>query len=148
MAGQPVTGKVKSGRFKKPVLDNHALTMMGNGLVTQQKKRWESSLNVSDQNSRPLAKKYMFIKAKIRRTNRPKRDLHLSGLLLSNFTLRKAVNGTIRAEATSRAARDHANSANEKDQMIGFAGSDIKRAMDEANAAFGSLCKSLWYPTS
>lgn len=148
MAGQPVTGKVKSGRFKKPVLDNHALTHMGESLVAQQKNRWAKSLNAFDQNSRPLSKKYMFVKAKIRRTNRPRRDLHLTGLLLSNFTLRKAVNGTIRAEPTSREARKHASSANEKDQMIGFAATDIRRAMDEANAAFGSLCKKLWYPTS
>lgn len=135
----------KTGFFRPPKLDNGVLTHMGNDIVAQQKMRWSLGRNTSDAPAKPLSKPYLFRKAKIRRTNRPKRDLHLSGLLLSNFTLRKAMNGVIRAEPTSRVARTHALSANEKDQMVGFAGSDLKNVYDDAEKAFGSLAKKLWY---
>src|SRR5262245_42865524 len=99
MAG-PVSVKVKkTGRVKKPTLDHGQLTTIGQAMVDKQKQRWAQGINAEGMRAKPLAKPYLYRKAKIRRTNRPIRDLHLTGLLLSNFTLRKAINGVIRAEA-------------------------------------------------
>ena len=146
---KPVDVKVvKTGRFKPPVLDNGKLTEIGNKMVAAQKQRWSQGRNATDAKARPLSKPYLFRKAKLRRTNRPIRDLHLTGLLLSNFTLRKAVNGVIRAEPTSREGRKHATSATEKDQMIGFAGSDAAAVFDETAKQYGSLAEKMWFPVT
>jgi len=149
MAAKPVDIKVtKTGRFKPPVLDQGQLTSIGSQMIAAQKARWASGRNAADAPGRPLSKPYLYKKAKIRKTNRPIRDMHLTGLLLSNFTLRKAINGVIRAEPTSREGRKHATSGNDKDQMIGFAGSDVKVVYDETQKQYGSLAQKLWYPVT
>lgn len=146
MAG-PVSVKVKkTGRLKKPTLDHGPLTAIGTDMVAKQKQRWAQGINADGMRAKPLSKPYLYKKAKIRRTNRPIRDLNLTGLLLSNFTLRKAINGVIRAEATSRAARKHAVSAQQGDQMIGFSGSDVKEVYEGAEKQYGILARKMWVP--
>jgi hypothetical protein len=135
----------QSGRFRPPKLDGGALTAMGQELVRVQLERWENGLNVFDSKAKPLSKKAFFIKRRVRKTSRPVRDLNMTGLLRSNFTLRKAIDNVIRAEPTSRAARQHARQGNAPEQMIGFAGSDMKAAYDEAVKAWGRLAGTLWY---
>ena len=136
----------KSGRLKPPVLTDPVLTKIGEEIVRKQKERWSKSVSANGDKAAPLSKPYLFRKAKIRRTNRPVRDMHLTGLLRDNFTLRKAANGIIRAEPTSREGRKHATSANAKDQMIGFSGTDVKTVYDETSAAYGKLAKEMWIP--
>jgi hypothetical protein len=135
----------KTGRFKAPVLDHGQLTQVGTTMVEEQKRRWSQSVNADGGRAAPLSKPYLFRKAKIRKTNRPVRDLHLTGLLLSNFTLRKAINGVVRAEPTSRKGREHATSANRKDQMIGFSGQDVQAIYTETQKQYGALAKKLWF---
>lgn len=136
----------KTGRIRAPVLDHGALTRIGTEMLAAQKQRIGRGLNTSDSQAKPLSKPYLFKKAKIRRTNRPIRDLKLTGLLMENFTLRKAANGIVRAEPTSREARKHALAAVEKDAMIGFAGSDLKTVYEGAEEQYGQLAKKMWVP--
>ena len=145
MAGGIKVKLKRTGRLRKPTLDYGQLFHIGTHMVEKQKARWAAGLNANDGTAAPLSKRYMFYKAKVRKTNRPKRDMRLSGLLWNNFSLRKAINGVIRAENTTREARDHATSANAKDQMIGFSGSDLKVIYNESQRAYGSLAKNLWY---
>jgi hypothetical protein len=145
MAGIKV-GVKKTVRLRQPKLDGGQLQEIGDAMVAKQKARWGAGINAEDRAAKPLSKRYTFIKAKIRRTNRPKRDMNLSGLLLSNFTLRKAINGVIRAEPTSRKAREHARPANNIEQMIGLSGSDSKVIYDRTQAAFGDLAKTMVIP--
>ena len=146
MAGAVGIKVKKTGRLKKPTLDHGALTAIGQEMVAEQKKRWSQGINADGMKAKPLSKPYLYKKAKIRRTNRPIRDLNLTGLLLQNFTLRKAINGVIRAEATSRAARKHAVSAQQGDQMIGFSGSDVKEVYEGVAKRYGVLAQKLWVP--
>lgn len=135
----------KRGYFRAAKLDNGVLTHIGNEMVAAQKARWARSENTDGSKAKPLSKKYIFQKAKVRRTNRPVRDLHLSGLLLDNFTLRKALNGVVRANPTSRKAIDHARLGQEKEAMIGFAPSDERIIGKAVGDAFADLTKRLWY---
>ena len=145
MANNTVTIAVKKrGFFRAPKLDNGTLTHIGNEMVAAQKARWARSENTDGTKAKPLSKKYIFQKAKVRRTNRPVRDLHLSGLLLENFTLRKAINGHIRANPTARKAIDHARLGQEKEAMIGFAPSDSRAVAKAVDEAFGELTQRLW----
>ena len=148
MAEGPVQIRVKqTGRVRKPNLDNGDMTAIGQEMVAAQKARWAAGVNADGAKARPLSRRYTYIKAKVRRTNRPIRDMHLSGILLNNFTLRKAINNVIRAEPTSRVARDqHAKPANKIEQMIGFSGSDIKASYDEIAKRYGDLARRMWIP--
>lgn len=145
MAGPVAISVIKTGKFRKPVLDNAQLTAIGTGMVAKQKARWAAALNADDQKAKPLSKPYLYKKARIRKTNRPVRDLHLTGLLLENFRLRKAIDGIIRAEPTSRAGRQHATSATRDDQMIGFSLSDAKQVYDETERQYGRLAEKMWF---
>jgi len=135
----------KRGFFRAPKLDNGTLTQIGIEMVAAQKARWARAENADGTKAKPLSKKYIFQKAKIRRTNRPVRDLHLSGTLLENFSLRKAINGLVRANPTSRKAIEHARLGQEKEAMIGFAPSDIRVVGEAAEKAFADLTQRLWY---
>lgn len=117
--------KVKrTGRIKSPKLDNAKLTLIGNEMVAQQQYRWARHVNANGQTAKPLSKKYTFIKKKaLGIAGRPYRDMRgIEGLLIPNFQLRKAVNGQIRAENTTRKARQHARQAQQYEEMIGFSG--------------------------
>jgi len=124
MAQQGLSVAVKqSGRFKPANLDRGDLTFIGLGMVAAQKERWSKAINADGNPAKRLSIKYFFEKRKLRGGN-PKRDMYMTGATVKNFALRKAVDGVIRAENTSRAGRAHANRAQNFEQMIGFAGSD------------------------
>ena len=134
----------RTGRVKAPVLDGGKLTAIGNLMVTEQKQRWSKAVSADGSAAPPLSKKYIFIKAKIRRINRPVRDMNLTGTVLQNFMLRKAINSIVRAEPTSRLAREKARGAERYAQMIGFAPSDEKAVYAAAQKEYGELVKALW----
>ena len=142
----PVKVKVKqTGRVKAPRLDNGQLTKIGNLMVKTQKERWAKGLNASGNNAKPLSKKYTFIKKKFRGVNRPLRDNQMTGVLVANFTLRKAIDNVIRAENTSREARAHANRAQGFDEMIGFSGPDQVDLFRSVQAEYGAWAKKAWF---
>jgi hypothetical protein len=65
--------------------------------------------------------------------------------MLKNFILRKAINGVIRAENTSREARQHARQAQLHEEMIGLSGSDQAALYRDVQTAYGALAKNAWY---
>jgi hypothetical protein len=135
----------RTGHVKKPNLDNGKLTRIGNRMVKEQKARWEKHINANGQQAKPLNKKYVFIKKKVRNVGRPYRDNNLTGVMLKNFILRKAINGVIRAENTSREARQHARQAQLHEEMIGLSGSDQAALYRDVQTAYGALAKNAWY---
>ncbi len=143
----PIKVKVKqTGRIKPPRLDNGKLTRIGLQLVTAQKKRWSEGINASGNAAKPLSKPYLFIKKNYTHQNRPIRDNKITGVLVENFQLRKAINNVIRAENSTRMARDHANRAQNAEQMIGFAGADQVVLFNASQRAYGEYLKTAWVP--
>jgi len=137
----------QTGRIKGPNLDNGALTAIGEAMVAAQKDRWAKGLNADGVPAKKLSPRYAAIKRKVLKKE-PIRDNYMTGALSRNFSLRKANNGSIRAEATSREARAHANSATRFEQMIGFAGSDQLAVFKTAQAEYGAHLDKAWVPIS
>lgn len=137
--------KVKSGRVRGPNLSDPALKVIGNAMVAAQKDRWAKGIDAAGQPATKLSVRYAIIKQAVLH-ERPIRNNRMTGLLVENFTLRKAANGVIRAENTTRLARQHAMRANGYDQMIGFALTDFKVVIDGAQAQYGEYAKTAWIP--
>ena len=141
----PVKIKVtETGHVKKPKLDGGQLTRIGTQMVLDQKARWAAHKNAMGQEAKPLSKKYVFIKKKIRGGGRVYRDNNLRGALLANFQLRKAINGEIRAEPTSRVGRAHANGAVLYEDMIGFSGPEQTALFKNVQDEYNGMLKSAW----
>jgi len=145
----PVKVKVpKSGRIKAPKLDQGPLTKIGEEMVASQKERWIESRNADGNTAKKLSKKTATIKAKFLRIKNPRRDNLMTGLMIENFKLRKAINGTIRAENTSREGRKHAQKGAKFEQMIGFAASDQVAVFKVAKEEYGKALQKAWIPVS
>jgi len=142
----PVRIQVKqTGRVQPAKLDHGELTTIGQHMVAAQKDRWSRAINAEGNPAKKLSVKYFFIKRRIRGGN-PVRDYHLTGTLLANFQLRRAMEGQIRAEPTSRKARDEASGAESIEQMIGFAGSDQTALFRDALSTYGKKMQKAWVP--
>jgi hypothetical protein len=135
----------KSGRVRGPNLADPQLAAIGAAMVAEQKDRWSKAIDANGQPARKLSVKYAIIKQAVLH-KRPSRDNVMTGLMKQNFTLRKAANGVIRAENTTRLARQHAQRANSYDQMIGFAVTDAKVIFDGAQAEYGKYVNTAWIP--
>jgi hypothetical protein len=141
----PVKVKVKqTGRVRAPRLDDPQLKIIGDEMVAAQKARWAKGIDTGGQPAKKLSVKYAIRKgAYLRKVGDPRgssrviRDMNITGLLVKNFTLRRASAGVIRAENTTREARAHANKAVLYWDMIGFAGSDVKTVMDSYTKQYG-----------
>ena len=142
----PVKIKVKqTGRIKQPKLDMGPLTKIGLEMVDAQKKRWSQATNAQGAKAKPLSKKYFFMKRKhFGGKGRPVRDMVMTGILRDNFMLRKAINNNIRAENTTRLARQHANQAVQYEDMIGFSGPEQMAVFRNFEAAYGNYVKRAW----
>jgi hypothetical protein len=136
----------KTGRVRGPNLSDPQLKVIGEAMVDAQKKRWDDGINAEGNAARALSKKYFFMKRAATHQTSPIRDMKMTGVTVANFTLRKASGGIIRAENTSRAARDHANRAQGAEQMIGFAGSDQIAVFRESQLQYGVLLQKAWVP--
>jgi hypothetical protein len=136
---------VQTGKIRGPNLSDPALKAIGDAMVTEQKTRWLKAVDASGQGARKLSVRYAIIKQAVLH-KRPKRDMVMTGKTYNNFTLRKAANGTIRAENTTRLERQKAVRANSYDQMIGFAVSDAQVVFDETQAQFGQWVNTAWIP--
>ncbi|HEX3340607.1 MAG TPA: hypothetical protein VHT68_15720 [Pseudolabrys sp.] len=136
---------VKSGRVRGPNLSDPQLKIIGDAMVAAQKDRWSKSIDAAGQPAAKLSVRYAIIKQAVLH-KRSIRDNAMTGLLVKNFTLRKAADGVIRAENTTRLARLHARRANSYDQMIGFALTDAKVVFDETQAQYGQWVQRAWIP--
>jgi hypothetical protein len=145
----PVTIKVgRTGRFRPPKLDNGELTFIGKAMVDAQLERWSKGINSDGNFARPLSKKYFFQKRKFRGMDNAIRDNYMTGALVKNFTLRKAMDGQIRAEPTQRVTRQHAVKLQQYEQMIGFSPSDIDVVFRAASAQYAKYASSAWQETT
>jgi hypothetical protein len=135
----------QTGQVRGPRLDDPQLAAIGNKMVDAQKDRWAHAVNASGQPAKPLSVRYAIIKQQTLH-KRPLRDMKMTGQTIAKFTLRKATNGTIRAENTTRLERAKALRANSYDQMIGFAATDAKVVFDEAQAQYGQWVNRAWIP--
>jgi hypothetical protein len=136
----------KSGRLRGPDLSDPQLKIIGDAMVKAQKARWDDGVNAEGNQAKPLSKKYFFMKRAYTHQTSPIRDMKMTGATVANFTLRKANNGTIRAENTSRAGRSHANRAQSFEEMIGFAGSDQIAVFRESQLQYGLFLQKAWVP--
>jgi hypothetical protein len=124
------------------------MTRIGKEMVARQKARWAAHKNASGNEAKPLSKKYVFIKKRIRGGGTQYRDNHLSGVMIENFLLRKAIGKEIRAENTSRIGREHARGQDKYEHMIGFSGPEQSALFKDAKKEYGQYLKSAWIPLS
>ena len=96
----------ESGYLTAPVLSPEQLKYIGDGMVAAQKNRWLHGVNAQDAPAKPL--RPVSAKAKKTYGAQPIRNMLMTGLMQSNFSLRRADSQVIRAENTSREARKHA----------------------------------------
>jgi hypothetical protein len=138
--------KVKqTGRVRAPNLQDPQLAKIGNAMVAAQLDRWSKAVNADGVPAKKLSVRYAIIKQKYLH-KRAFRDNKMTGLLVDNFKLRKAANGMIRAENSTRLARQHATSAAKYDQLIGFAVTDARVVFAATQAEYGEYVKRAWIP--
>jgi hypothetical protein len=138
--------KVKrTGRVRGPNLADPQLRRVGTMMVAAQKGRWAHAVDADGNAAKKLSVRYAIIKQKLLH-KRPVRDNKMTGLLVSNFQLRKAADGVIRAEPTTTMARKHALGSQGYVEMIGFAVSDAQTVFTGINAEFGQYAKTAWIP--
>ena len=135
----------KTGKLKGPNLSDPQLRIIGELMVEAQTDRWFKSIDATGSPALKLARRYAIIKQAVLH-KRPVRDMVLTGKTLANFSLRKAAEGRIRAENTTRLERQKALRANSYDQMIGFALTDVKVVLTAAQAEYGQYVSKAWVP--
>jgi hypothetical protein len=143
-ASMKITVK-RTGRVRLPNLSDPQLKNIGDKMVLAQKLRWGKGMNAGGQIAKKLSVRYAIIKQAVLH-KRPERDMVLTGRTIKNFQLRKAADGRIRAENTTRYEREKALGCNSYDQMIGFSLFDLKVVLDEAKAEYGEYVKTAWIP--
>lgn len=147
-AGAGVTFQYKvrrTGNLRPPNLPDAQLKAIGDAMVAEQKARWARSYDASGQPAAKLSVRYAIIKQAVLH-KRAVRDMSMTGQTIKNFTLRKAAEGRIRAENTTRLERSKALRANSYDQMIGFAVTDAKVVFAATEAQYGDYVKTAWIP--
>lgn len=143
----PVKVKVKkSGRVKGPNLEDPQLTEIGNEMVRVQKLRWNDGIDAEGNQAKKLSFKYFKEKQKFTGQPSPIRDMSMTGDTVKNFTLRRAAQGQIRAENTSRLARSKALRSQDYEEMIGFAGSDQIAIFKATQLQYGIYVQKAWIP--
>lgn len=144
---QGLTIKVKkTGRMKGPDLSDPALKAIGDQMLTAQFKRWDDAINANGTAAKKLSFKYFKEKQKYTGQASPIRDMHMTGELIKNFSLRRASGGQIRAENTSRVCRGKAQRAQKAEEMIGFATSDQLAVFNATQLQYGIHLQTAWIP--
>lgn len=136
----------RTGRVRPPNLDNGALTDIGRQMVDAQKDRWSKAIDAYGNSAKKLSVRYAIIKGKYLRTNRPVRDMVMTGETKRNFALRKAINGVIRAENSTVSTRRKAQKAQNIAEMIGLAGSDQMVVFKASQEKYGQWLQKAWVP--
>lgn len=149
-----------SVRIKGPKLDGGALTRIGTVMVSSVKERIGKGVDADGRAAKPLSKSYAIFKSKTLKrtrgigTNRPIRDLSLTGKSLQNYSLRRAVDNVIRADATTRDARMKLDQGQYQvrkskgaavrvgfSQMFGFEGKTVQSVLTATRAEYGVYVK-------
>jgi hypothetical protein len=134
----------KTIRLRLAKLDHAELTAIGRTMVDNQRKRWARGVSADNQ-AIPLKPRYARMKKAVLkkkgRAGTPLRDMSLFGVFGKSFRLRLAENNKIRAEATTRQAREHARRANRIVQMIGFSGPEFDSICNLAQKKYGAAFK-------
>lgn len=139
--------KVKrTGRVRVPKLNDPQLKAIGEEMVIAQKERWRDAINANGTPAKKLSVKYFMEKRKYHGGGTPVRDMNMTGRTIANFSLRRASEGQIRAENTTRAERAKAMRAQGYDEMIGFAIQDAQIVFDETKRQYGNYVKTAWIP--
>jgi len=133
----------QSGYFRQPQLADPQMRAIGEAMITAQKARWSVAKDAYGNPAPKLKTRYAIVKQKVT-GKRAIRDNVLTGMLSSNFTLRKASGRLIRAENTAKQARDHARRAQGYAEMIGFAPDDQNVVFQAANSQYGVYLKRGW----
>lgn len=136
----------KSGRVKGPNLSDPQLNAIGEEMLRVQKQRWDDGLNAQGNTAKKLSFRYFKEKQKFTGQSSPIRDMTMTGETVKNFTLRRASQGQIRAENTSRLARSKATRAQSYDEMIGFASTDQTAVFKATQLQYGIYVKEAWIP--
>jgi hypothetical protein len=134
----------KTGRLKPPVLTSAQLKDIGEQMVKGQKARWARGVNAEGRPARKLHK--VTAKGKVTYGAKPLRNMVMTGLTKSNFTLRKYTMEQIRAENTSREARRHARQAQLFERMIGISPKEEATIFLHAYRAYGAYLRTSWEP--
>lgn len=164
MANLKVSVK-RSVRLRGPNLDNGALTKIGEVMVATIKARIAQGLDADGNKALPLSRSYAIFKAGYLKrnrgigTNRPIRDLSLSGVSMQNYTLRRASDNVIRADATTRMARLKLTQGQEQrrknkgvtttlgtSQMFGWEGRNVVDVLAETKKQYGNFVKKAVIP--
>lgn len=158
--------KVKrSVRLRGPNLDNGALTKIGEVMVATIKARIAQGRDADGNKALPLSRSYAIFKTAYLKknrgigTNRPIRDLSLSGVSMQNYTLRRAADNVIRADATTRMARMKLTQAQQQQrkkkgatttlgtsQMFGWEGRNVADVLAEARKQYGNFVRRAVIP--
>jgi hypothetical protein len=155
----------RSVRLRGPNLDNGALTKIGEVMVSTIKARIAQGLDADGNKALPLSRSYAIFKAGYLKrnrgigTNRPIRDLSLSGVSMQNYTLRRAADNVIRADATTRMARLKLTQGQQQQrkkkgitstlgtsQMFGWEGRNVADVLDETRKQYRDLVKKAVIP--
>ena len=138
--------KVKqTGRVKAPNLADPQLARIGSSMLVAQFARWFKGVNADGIQAKKLSVRYAIIKQKYLH-KRPIRDNWMTGAMAKNFAVRKAADGQIRAENSTRLAREHAQGSQKYEEMIGFAVSDAQVVIGETQKEYGNYVQTAWIP--
>lgn len=135
----------RTGRIRPPNLPDLQLKAIGLQMVLDQKARWAAGVNADGIPAKKLSVRYAIIKQAVLH-KRPKRDMTMTGRTVANFQLRKAANGIIRAENTTKLERQKCQTVQLYDQMIGFSLSDAKNVFQDIEKEFGKYVGTAWIP--
>ena len=164
MASVKVSVK-RSVRLRGPNLDNGALTKIGEVMVATMKTRIAQGMDADGNKALPLSRSYAIFKTGYLKknrgigTNRPIRDLSLSGVSMQNYTLRRASDNVIRADATTRMARLKLTQGQQQQrkkkgvtttlgtsQMFGWEGRTVVAVLAETKKQYGNFAKKAVIP--
>jgi hypothetical protein len=136
----------KTGRIRPPKLDNGKLTRIGKRMVESQKYRWSQGVNADGLKAKKLSVKYFFQKRKYKGGGNPIRDNNMTGAMRDNFAVRRASEGVIRAENSSRLGRAHAQGSQKFEEMIGFSPKEQLDVMRLTVSEYGDYVQKAWVP--
>ena len=164
MANVKVSVK-RTVRLKAPKLDGGALTRIGTVMVASIKARIARGQDADGKKALPLSKSYAIFKSGYLKknrgigTNRPIRDLSLTGVSMQNYTLRRAMDNVIRADATTRMARLKLTEGQRQQrkakgvistlgisQMFGWEGKNVAEVLAETRKEYGKYAKNAVIP--
>lgn len=128
---------VSTGTMKAPKLTTAEYRALGEEIVAAMKRRLARGINNEGNPAYPLSDYYARIKAKIRRTRHPIRDLHLTGMTLNDFQVRRAWGGIIRAGPQLPTARKRALLAQLIDPLIGFTDYEQRAVVKRVRQLYG-----------